>query len=159
MTGYTKLFGTLIGSTIWRDESKETKIVWITMLAMANRDGVVEASIPGLADFAKVTMEECKAALARLLSPDEYSRTPDNEGRRIKEIDGGWLILNHAKYREKLNLEDRRLYLAQKQAEYRERKKRLLKGQTIKEVVQERIEATEFIDKHEQTKEPSATTV
>lgn len=125
MTGYTKLFGTLIGSTIWREESKETKIVWITMLAMANRDGVVECSMPGLADFAKVSVDEVKRALLTLMSPDEYSRTPDHEGRRVEPVDGGWLILNHAKYREKMNMEDRREYLARKQKEYRARSKAL----------------------------------
>lgn len=148
MKGYTKLFGTLIGSTIWRDESKATKIVWITMLAMANADGVVEASVPGLADFSKVTLEECQEALRKLSEPDEFSRSKENEGRRISEVDGGWKILNHAKYREKLNLEERRLYLAQKQAEYRERKKRLDAGKTIRDVVKERSEAEQFVDEN-----------
>ena len=50
MTGYTKLFGSIVDSTIWR-ESKETKIVWITMLAKANKEGIVEASLPGLGKF------------------------------------------------------------------------------------------------------------
>ncbi len=135
MTGYTKLFGSLIGSTIWRDESKETKIVWITMLAMTNSDGVVEASIPGLADFAKVTIEECLAALEKLSNADEYSRTPDHEGRRIFKVEGGWKIINHAKYREKMNLEDRRMYLARKQAEFRDRNKALKRGETVRQTL------------------------
>jgi len=100
MSGYTPLFSSIIASTIWR-ESKETKIVWITMLAMADARGIVEASIPGLADFAKVTIEECKTALECLTSPDEYSRTEAHQGRRIDKIDGGWRILNHAAYRDK----------------------------------------------------------
>lgn len=120
MTGYTKLFGSIIASTIWR-EDKETKIVWITMLAMANKHGVVEASIPGLADMARVTLREVQGALAKLSAPDEFSRTRDHDGRRIKEIDGGWLILNHAKYREKMNADERRDYLAEKKRESRER--------------------------------------
>jgi len=36
-----------------------------------------------------------------LKSPDPYSRTKQDEGRRIKEVEGGWLVLNHKKYREK----------------------------------------------------------
>lgn len=118
MTGYTKLFGSIIASTIWR-ESKETKIVWITMLAMANKNGMVEASVPGLADFARVTIEECEVALKTLLSPDSYSRTQDFNGRRIESRDGGWLVLNHAKYRAKMSLDERREYLRVKQAEHR----------------------------------------
>jgi hypothetical protein len=109
MSGYTKLFSSIIDSTIWR-ESKETKIVWITMLAKADAKGVVEASLPGLADAARVTLEECIKALKVLSSSDEYSRTKTNEGRRIQEVEGGWLILNHDYYRNKLNKEHRKEY-------------------------------------------------
>jgi hypothetical protein len=117
--GYTKLFGSLITSTIWR-EDKDTKIVWVTMLAMANIAGQVEGTIPGLAAMANLTIPECEAALKKLMSPDPYSRTKDKEGRRIEEIDGGWVLINHAKYREKINTFDRE-YHAIKQREYRER--------------------------------------
>ncbi len=146
MTGYTKLFGTLIGSTIWRDESKETKIVWITMLAMKNKDGIVEASVPGLADFAKVTIPELLEALERLKSPDEYSRTPEHEGRRIEAVEGGWRILNHLKYREKMDLEDRRMYLNQKQAEYRERQKLLKRGETVRQTLKRMADSDKVVE-------------
>ena len=95
---YCKLFKSILTSTIWQ-ESKETRLVWITMLALKDRFGEVAGSIPGLASQAGVTLEECKQAIALLQRPDPYSRTQENEGRRIKEVDGGWLILNHDKYR------------------------------------------------------------
>lgn len=69
------------------------------MLAMADRNGRVWASIPGLANRARVTLEECESALEKFLSPDKYSRTSEFEGRRIEQIDGGWRLLNHEKYR------------------------------------------------------------
>ena len=69
MTGFTKLFGSIVASTIWR-ESKEVKIVWITMLALKNKNHIVEASLPGLADLARVTIDECKEALKVLSKPD-----------------------------------------------------------------------------------------
>lgn len=120
MNGYTKLFGSIIASTIWREDDK-TRIVWITMLAMANKDGNVEASVPGLADMARVKIKECEAALMKLMSPDEYSRSREFDGKRIEEIDGGWHLLNHGKYRAKMNADDRREYLTKKQAERRAR--------------------------------------
>lgn len=123
MNGYTKLFGSIIASTIWR-ESKETKIVWITMLAMANKHGIVEASIPGLADMARVGLDETQKALEVLAAPDTFSRTKDFEGRRIEAVDGGWVILNHAKYREKMSADERRQYNRLKQQEFRDRQKR-----------------------------------
>jgi hypothetical protein len=107
MSGYTKLFSSIVTSTIWR-ETKEVKIVWITMLALADQYGVVEASIPGLADAARVSIDECKEAIKHLEGPDEYSRSKDFDGRRIEAIDGGWKLLNHAKYREKMSEDDRR---------------------------------------------------
>lgn len=109
MNGFTKLSACLLDSTIWREDDK-TRILWITMLAMAGREGIVEASIPGLADRARITVAEAETALAKLLAPDPYSRTKEYDGRRIEEVDGGWLLLNHAKYREALSTEERREY-------------------------------------------------
>lgn len=120
MSGYTKLFGSILASTIWRADDK-TRLVWITLLAMADRHGVAEGSVPGVADFARVSVEDCERALAVLQAPDKHSRSEDHEGRRILKVDGGWLILNHAKYREKANEDDRRAYLRRKKAESRAR--------------------------------------
>jgi len=118
--GYTKLFGSIIHSTIWREEN-HVRIVWITMLAMTDEDGIVETSVPGLADAARVTLPQCIDALERFKSPDKYSRNPDNEGRRIREIRGGFEILNFFEYRNKMSAEDRRKKNAQKQQRWRDR--------------------------------------
>ena len=107
MGGYAKLFETIIHSTIW-GEPDNVRLVWITMLAMADKFGVVEASIPGLADAARVKLDQCEEALERLMAPDKYSRTKDFEGRRIEEIDGGWIVLNFEKYRMKKSQEEQR---------------------------------------------------
>ncbi len=123
MTGYTKLFGSILDSTIWR-ESNETRLLWITMLAMAGKSSVVEASIPGLADRARLTLPQTEAALATLLAPDPYSRTKESEGRRIEAVDGGWIILNHAKYRAKMSQEDRAIYMQKYRQEGRDKSRR-----------------------------------
>lgn len=98
-TGYVKIFGSILGSSVW-GESPTTRIVWITMLAMADANGHVEASVPGLARYANVTVKQCEAALAALSAPDPHSKTPDHEGRRIEKADRGWTILNYLLYRE-----------------------------------------------------------
>ena len=120
--GYTKLFSEIIASTVWR-EPDHVRLVWITMLALKDRWHIVSASIPGLADFAKVGLEQCEEALEVLSSPDTYSRTKENEGRRIKRVEGGWLILNGEKYRNKMSLDERREYQRIKQSEYRKKDK------------------------------------
>ena len=118
MTGFTKLFGSLVTSTIWREDDK-TRIVWITLLALTDRHGNVGASIPGLAALANMSIQDCETALGKLMAPDTYSRTKEHEGRRIEEIDGGFHILNYVKYRELGKQIDRSLYLREKQREHR----------------------------------------
>lgn len=130
MTGYTKLFQSLVTSSIWQ-EPNETRLVWITMLALADREGVVEASVPGLANVAKVSLEKTQEALKVLKGPDKWSRSQEHEGRRVEEVDGGWRILNHGKYREKLSSDDRREYQRVKQAEYRRVRRAKVPGEAL----------------------------
>ncbi len=108
-TSYTKLFSSIVTSTIWREDDK-TRIVWITMLALKNRHGQVNGSVPGLAALANVSTEDCRSALIKLSSADQDSRTKEFEGRRITVIDGGWQILNFAKYRNAMSEDERREY-------------------------------------------------
>lgn len=96
---FTKLFSSITASTIWC-EPDHVRIVWITMLAMADRHGEVQASIPGLAAIARVQVDQCRQAIGLFLKPDPDSRTKAHEGRRVEEIDGGWRLLNYAHYRE-----------------------------------------------------------
>jgi len=69
-------------------------------LALSDKDGYVAGSIPGLADLARVSIPECEHALEKLQQPDRYSRSPEHDGRRIEVVEGGWFILNRAKYRD-----------------------------------------------------------
>lgn len=100
MSGWTKLFSSIVTSSIWCEDDSTVR-VWIAMLAVADADGVVEGSIPGFANLARVSVDQMRSAVAKLCSPDHDSRTPDNEGRRVEAIEGGWRILNYAAYREK----------------------------------------------------------
>jgi len=100
MSGYVKLYGSILQSSLWVGSDPAVKVVWITMLATADQYGVVNASVPGLAHAACVTVEDARRALATFLAPDEDSRTKEHDGRRIEEIDGGWRLLNYQKYRE-----------------------------------------------------------
>lgn len=93
------------------------------MLAMKDRHGLIEASIPGLADMARLSVEDTLSALELLKAPDPYSRTKEHDGRRIEDTEGGWFVLNANKYRDTMNADERREYLRVKQAEYRAKKK------------------------------------
>lgn len=117
---YAKVFGSLLDSTVWRLDDGD-RLIWITMLVMADRDGIVESSVPGLADRARVSRERCEHALAVLSAPDPDSRTKADEGRRIREVDGGWQIVNYEKYRDKATAEESRAKAADRQRRKRDR--------------------------------------
>ncbi|KKM64208.1 hypothetical protein LCGC14_1503700 [marine sediment metagenome] len=105
MAGWAKLFSSIVTSTIWMEDDATLR-VWIAMLSMADADGVVEGSLPGFAHLARVSVEQMEQSVQKLTSPDPYSRTPDHEGRRIEVIEGGWFILNYAKYRQQAQAQE-----------------------------------------------------
>lgn len=116
---FTKLFSSITESTVWCEPDR-TRLVWITMLAMADWNGRIWASVPGLANRARVPVEDAESALQTFLAPDRYSRTPDHDGRRIEPIEGGWRLLNYTKYRELRDQATRREQ--NRQAKQRQRK-------------------------------------
>jgi hypothetical protein len=96
---YNKLFGKIVKSSIWMQESA-TRLVWLTFLAVMDEDGFADlASAANVAHTARVTLEEAEKALSVLSSEDPDSSDPDNEGRRLERVPGGWIVLNSAKYR------------------------------------------------------------
>lgn len=109
MEGYCKLASGIILSSIWQEDDK-TRIVWITMLAVKDKDHVVHGSVPGLARIANVPVEDCEAALKKLMQPDRFSRTREFDGRRISEVDGGWQVLNGEKYKNYMSKQERLEY-------------------------------------------------
>jgi len=121
-SGYTKLFGSIVASTIWREDDK-TRIVWITLLALSDKDGFVASSIPGLADLARVSIPECERALEKLQQPDPYSRSQEHDGRRIEVIDGGWYVINRAKYRDLGSADEQREQARARKQAQRERQR------------------------------------
>jgi hypothetical protein len=100
--GYAKLFSLILSSSIWGEDDR-TRIVWITMLAMKNMHGIVNASFSGLARMANVPEDAVRIAIEKLEAPDPDSRTKDHDGRRIIPVEGGWAVVNHAKYRATLS--------------------------------------------------------
>lgn len=115
--GFTKLFSSIISSSIWSEDDK-TRLVWITFLALADADGFVSGAIPGIAALARMSVEDAERSIIKLLSPDKYSRSQAEQGRRLKSAEGGWLIINYPMYRSRERLEERKEYLRNYQREY-----------------------------------------
>ncbi len=105
---YTKLHSQIVNSSVWNAD-KETRIMWVTLLALQDRDHCVRGSIGGLAVQARLTVEEARRALHTLSQPDPDSQSTVHDGRRIIRLeDGAWYLVNGKKYRDLESLEDRR---------------------------------------------------
>jgi len=118
---FAKLDSGIVNSTIWV-QPHDVLRVWVWFLSQANARGVVRTAAPSLAHACMVPLDRLRDILTMLESPDEDSRTPDHEGRRIEKIAGGWQILNYAQYRkESRDPEDRREQNREAQQRYRDR--------------------------------------
>ena len=81
-------------------ESPETFKVWIALLALCRESGIAECSALYLESICRLPLETINKAINELSSPDTNSRSTNDNGARIRRIDGGYLIINYAKYRE-----------------------------------------------------------
>jgi hypothetical protein len=122
MKAWTPLWNEIVTSSIW-EEDVVTRVVWITMLAVKDRDGRVSGSVSSMARIANVDLKECEKAVRLLEAPDRRNPNQTNQGRRVQPVDKGWVVINHAKYRDMIQDEYRRNYKARKAAEYRAKKK------------------------------------
>lgn len=66
---------------------------------MADMSGLVPATAPGIANTAGVPLDDTRKAIVILESPDPDSKNPENDGRRIERVNGGYMILNYESYR------------------------------------------------------------
>ena len=122
---FVKLDCGILNSTIWLDRT--AREVFITSLLLAEPQefddpvpqirvrnmeltgwaapkgwyGFVPAAGVGILAIARVDTEDGLTALERMGEPEADSRSQEYEGRRMIRINGGYLILNYDKYREK----------------------------------------------------------
>lgn len=95
----------------------------MTLLASMDEDGMCQfASIANLARRAIVTAEEARHAVSIMESPDPDSSDPENEGRRLERVPGGWIVLNAAKYKLIVSGSESRRLARERAQRYRDRK-------------------------------------
>lgn len=115
---YAKLFSTITESSLW-SASKDARLLFMSMLAKADSTGFVEAALPGLARLANLTLGETAAALAELMAPDPYSKSPDCGGARVVKVERGWCLVNYEVYRDRKDDDAKREYMRNYMREYR----------------------------------------
>lgn len=100
MDFYAPLFGKIVESSLWDEDDNVVK-VFLTLLAKKDADHVVRASAYQIGFWSRKTEKEVLEALKVLSSPDKRRLEPQpEEGRRIKKVTDGWLVVNGQKYKE-----------------------------------------------------------
>jgi hypothetical protein len=93
------------------EESLATRIIFLACIALADSTGEFVSTPAGIARKANVSLEDCENALTRLMMPDPYSTSPDEEGRRLLKDGNRWKVVNYAAYRAKKAREGRNAYM------------------------------------------------
>ena len=121
---YAKIFASLYQGTL--RGNAHAILVFTNLLAPADREGCVDKHFRAIADEVGLSVDQVRAAIDYLQSPDPESRSPEKEGRRITPLDGhrkwGWQITNYEKYRTIRCEDDRRAYNREAQARHRKSK-------------------------------------
>ena len=115
---YTKLAKDIVYSSVWEEDGDTCK-VWITLLALKDKEGMVGANVTGISRLTKLSVKKCQSAIQKFLSPDPSSNTDQFEGRRLEKTDKGWRVLNHQKYHEYGWSEDKKKFERERKAKWR----------------------------------------
>lgn len=128
---YCKLFASLYQGTL-RGRSDEI-LVFTNLLAHTSAGGIVDKHFRAIAEETGLSIDRVKQAITILESPDEESRSPDEDGARLVRLDEhrvwGWRVVNHGKYRAIKNEDDRAEQNRLAQMRFRERKKAEANGE------------------------------
>ncbi len=120
MNTWAPLWNGIVDSSIWDEQDYVIK-VFLTMMAIKDADHIVRCSAYQLGRKARKSESEVLDALKILSSPDtKRLEKQEFQGRRIKAVEEGWLVLNGEKYRALVQLEMRRARNRRAQKRYRE---------------------------------------
>lgn len=127
MDHWNPLWSGIVNSSAWGLEN-HVRILWVTMLALKDRNQMVYGNAYGLARQANLSEQETIEALKVLESPDNHRiEKQEFDGRRIARVENdgnliGWLILNGRKYQDLMGAAWRRAYRREWMRQFREKK-------------------------------------
>lgn len=123
MNTWTPLWSGIVESSLW-EESGDVVKVFMTMLARKDSDHVCRLDAFKIHKLSNIDELEVLDILKVLASPDKRRLVKQEfDGRRIKAVEDGWLILNGEKYRQMVSDEMRKARLRRAQAVFRAKKK------------------------------------
>jgi len=110
---YGKLFESIYDGTLVEDW--QALITFQQMIILCDSDGTLDMTPSAISRRTGIPINHIKYGIEILEKPDPESRTPNENGKRIKRIDEhrdwGWVIINHKKYRDLKTSADRREYM------------------------------------------------
>lgn len=119
---FIKAHSELVSSSVW-EEPYHIRIAWTTLMVTCGTNGISPVTEASLYRVANITKEEAEDAIRAFTSPDPKSRTPDNDGRRIERVSGGFRLLNYSKYRDIRTPEQKNAYMRDYMKRYRKQQK------------------------------------
>ena len=118
---YNKLFNKIVDSSIWM-EADHVRLVWMMFIAIMDEDGFVNlATIKNVAHRAVIDIDKAEDAIGILEAPDAGSSNPENEGRRLQRVPGGWMVINAPEYRDIVKREHQKELNRKRVKRHRER--------------------------------------
>lgn len=111
---YGKLFAQMYDGTLATKGPWEALVTFQQFIILADRHGVVDMTPEAISRRTTVPLPIIQAGINALEQPDQQSRSPDEDGRRIVPLDEhrpwGWRVVNYGHYRKIRSEEERREY-------------------------------------------------
>ena len=106
---YGKIFDSMYDGTLYGHW--EAIVTLQQMLVLCNQDGVLDITPQAIAARTSIPLDIITKGIGILAEVDPYSRTPDEDGRRIVLLDEhrpwGWRLVNYAKYQQIKNRKEK----------------------------------------------------
>lgn len=106
---YGKIFDSMYEGTLYGHW--EAIVTLQQMLVLCNQDGVIDMTPQAIAARTSIPFDIIDKGIKTLAEPDPYSRTPDEDGRRIVLLDEhrpwGWRLVNYQKYQQIKNRQEK----------------------------------------------------
>lgn len=107
---YGKIFDSIYDGTL--RTNWQALVTFQQLIILADKSGVVDMTPHAIHGRTGIPMEIIEAGLDHLSKPDPYSRSNEEEGRRIVLIDDcrpwGWRLVNHGYYNRLRSMEEKR---------------------------------------------------
>lgn len=111
---YAKIFEQIYEGTLVSQGPWQALVTFQQLLILADQEGIVDMTLDAIHRRTTIPVEILETGIEALMAPDPYSRTPDEEGRRIVLLSDhrpwGWRIVNYTKFRQLQREMDRRDY-------------------------------------------------